>query len=85
METTNPRKSGALILNNLIMFNEAELLLEQQIKVDFFEPIQEIINNKTTENKQQGYAEWYHKEENKWMSPKECFFSEEDQLHLATF
>jgi hypothetical protein len=51
METTNPRKSGALILNNLIMFNEAELLLEQQIKVDFFEPIQEIINNKTTENK----------------------------------
>ena len=33
METTNPRKAGALIINNLSMFNEAAILLEQQIEV----------------------------------------------------
>ena len=45
METTNPRKAGALIINNLSMFNEAAILLEQQIEVKVFEIIEEIIND----------------------------------------
>ena len=44
METTNPRKAGALILNNLSLFNEAAILMEQQITVKVFEVFQEIIS-----------------------------------------
>ena len=45
METTNPRKAGALILNNLSLFNEAAILMEQQITVKVFEVFQEIISD----------------------------------------
>ena len=85
METTNPRKAGALIINNLSMFNEAAILLEQQIEVKVFEIIEEIINDWIKENGWEGSAEWLNGEENIWMSPREWYLFEEDQLHIAMF
>ena len=39
METTNPRKAGELILNKLSMFNEAVILMEEQITVKIFSDV----------------------------------------------
>ena len=44
METSNPRKAGALIINNISMFNEAAILVEEHITGNIFEKFLEIIN-----------------------------------------
>ena len=86
METTNPRKAGALILNNLSMFNEAAILLEQQIEVKIFEVFQEITSDWITKNGWRGEAEWLNEEENIWMLPIEWQSSlEEDLSQIAVF
>ena len=80
METTNPRKAGALILNNLSLFNEAAILMEQQITVKVFEVFQEIISDWITKNGWRGEAEWLNEEENIWMLPIEWHSSLDEDL-----
>ena len=48
METSNPRKAGALIINNISMFNEAAILVEEHITGNIFEKFLEIINQSAT-------------------------------------
>ena len=86
METTNPRKAGALILNNLSLFNEAAILMEQQITVKVFEVFQEITSYWITKNGWRGEAEWLNEEENIWMLPIEWHSSlDEDLSQIAVF
>ncbi|NTU73966.1 hypothetical protein HGB07_07470 [Candidatus Roizmanbacteria bacterium] len=83
METNNPRKAGAIILNNLAMFNEAAILMEQQIEAQIFGEIDNIIQQWITKNEWNGEAEWFEVE-NTWMSPKEwCKQSEQQDTTFA--
>ena len=55
----DPKKAGALILNNLGMFNEAALLFTDEIEVKIFEKIKEEIEKWCQENDWEGKGDWY--------------------------
>ena len=61
METTNPRKAGELILNYLSMFNEAAILMEEQINVKIFEILQESIEKWNEETNWKNHFGWFDK------------------------
>jgi hypothetical protein len=65
----NPLKAGSLILENIAMFNEAAILLEQQVQTKIFEEFQNIVQKWMIENDCDGKMEWVG-EENLWFSPK---------------
>lgn len=86
METTNPRKAGELILNNLSMFNEAVILMEEQITVKIFEIFQEYIEKWNVENDWESHFGWFDKESNLWISPNNWYkFIEEENIQIAKF
>ena len=86
METTNPRKAGALILNNLSLFNEAAILLEKHIVVKIFEVFQDNIEEWSIKNNFKSYIGWFDKESNLWISGKNWYIiNEEETLQVAKF
>lgn len=66
----NPRKAGALILNNIDMFNEAAILLEQHVEKKIFEELQKATQDWVEENGWVGGMDWVDDEENLWVAPK---------------
>ena len=85
METSNPRKAGALIINNISMFNEAAILVEEHITGNIFEKFLEIINQWIIKNRWSGETEWMETE-NTWASPEDWFIiSEGEKIKIAEF
>jgi len=85
MEATNPRKAGALILNNISMFHEAIVLMEEQITENVFEKFLEIINEWIIKNRWSGETEWLDSE-NTWVSPEDWFIiSDKEKIKIAEF
>ena len=86
METTNPRKAGELILNYLSMFNEAAILMEEQISVKIFEILQESIEKWNEETNWKNHFGWFDKEPNLWISPNNWYkFIEDENIQIAKF
>lgn len=86
MGTNSPLKAGALILDNLAMFNEAAILMEQQIETRVFEEVQDIVQEWARNNDCEGEMEWIDGNENMWFAPKQWYLSpEEEILQLAAY
>ncbi len=83
-QTNNSRKAGALILSNLAIFNDAAILMEQEIEVQIFEKIHYIIQDWMLRHDFNGETEWNN--DNLWFAPKRWkISSDERDFQCASF
>jgi hypothetical protein len=80
---TDPRKAGALILNNIGMFNDAAMLMSETIEVELFKKIDEEIEQWQKENEWHGEGNWYG--DCMWVCPPAWGVDIEDDSWKAYF
>lgn len=80
---TDPRKAGALILNNIGMLNEAALLMTETIEVELFKKIEEEIEQWQVDSEWHGEGNWYG--DCMWVCPPAWAIDPEDDSWKAFF
>jgi hypothetical protein len=80
---TDPRKAGALILNNIGMLNEASLLMTGTIDLEIFGKIKEEIEQWQEEAGWKGAADWYA--DSMWIGPPAWAIDSESDSWRAYF
>lgn len=68
---TDTRKAGALILENLAMFNEAAVLYENVIQLEILEKLDDVIQNWAKETGWESETVWHTDDSPVWVAPLE--------------
>ena len=83
-QDNNPLKAGAFILNNIDMFNEAYLVLQNQVTPKLFEEMETIITEWLEENQWNGEVGW-QEADYIWMTPLDWnIASDEQSMQIAS-